>query len=485
MKNSIASAVLIATALTACGGGGGEAQDENASGAIVSSNSNTNSSSTGDGYYSITATPNQSSIPNLICAGGEGQLALYNGKLIGWAAGYGINVDVSDTGNIDSYYNVGGAAAGTFRGTINSQSGNGQWADDSSPCSGSWSATKIVFPAASGQSYTLSAGSFPPSLKIRFLPNNDTSQSCTSMSGYVNTNGRVSTGSSGVTYNGYALATQGYRVDVRLRLNPDSGSVDGSLAYDPLGVQGTFIGDMYFADTARTYSQTSTGANSVCTGVWHVATVNSDFPAVGVDNNTNTSSQTEPGTSGSGNTDRSTSIPYCQEASDRILASVNPGMTPAQVLAAVGKPLRIDGSYGTDWYYGRYSYPSVEFGYANQTSTTVEGYDANDQYCSNIYAQDNSLIANANSLIANPTRTDYTNEVPTCQDAATRILAWVSPGMTPAQVRKLVGKPVEIDGSYGTDWDYGNYGVQVEFGYVNQTISTVEGYSVQNYSICQ
>jgi len=52
--------------------------------------------------------------------------------------------------------------------------------------------------------------------------------------------------------------------------------------------------------------------------------------------------------------------------------------------------------------------------------------------------------------------TDYTNQVPTCQEAGDRILRLVRVGMHESEVLRLVGKPRHVSGSSGSDiyWGY-------------------------------
>ncbi len=487
---------------TACGGGGtgnesptaghltNDAESQATSNAIPSNNTSNRLT----GYYSIVATPSQQTITgstNYFCNSGVGEFAVYEGRVSGWASGYGISASVNNTGSINGHYTVGSTPSGSFIGSVNGQTGNGTFADSSSPCGGTWTATKISYPATSnGTTFTLTPNNYPASLKFKFVPTSTSSNNavaCETSIGVIDTDGRVSIGSSGVTYNGYAKTTQGYRTDVQLKLNPDSGAVEGTFEYDPLGIYGSIVGDLYYGEVERTYSNGSSSANAGCNGTWMVTTVDRNFSEVPADTNTNTNTNTNnvPVSPPTTSINHSNSIPYCHQASERIIASVNPGMTAQQVLEAVGKPLRITGLYGTDWAYNTYSTPSIDFGYSNGTISTVEGYDADDIYCASNYTRDNSLIAAANSLALNTPIADYTNEVPTCLDAATRILAYIQHGMTPAQVRQKVGKPLEINGLYGTDWQYGSYGISVDFGYSGGTIATVEGYSVTNHSSCQ
>jgi outer membrane protein assembly factor BamE (lipoprotein component of BamABCDE complex) len=99
---------------------------------------------------------------------------------------------------------------------------------------------------------------------------------------------------------------------------------------------------------------------------------------------------------------------------------------------------------------------------------------------------DDALIESANNLALLDPGSNHTNEIPTCIDAATRILAFVQPGMTPEQVRQKVGRPTEIDDLYGTDWSYGDSSsVTVNFSYENAAISMVQGYSAHGHASCQ
>lgn len=494
--------LLMLAILVGCGGGSDGANDSNDEGMVTGNIQNDSSSGTGNtvsdggggltGYYNFVATPQQQSVGlEVFCAGGEGQVAVYNGRFVGWADFYGINASVSNTGNVSGAYTAGSATAGSLSGSIGSSSGSGTWNDGDSPCNGTWTATRIEIPLPSSGLFTLTPGVFPAALKVGFTPAISSSTdgtACPSSSGYITTDGRVSSTSLGVTYNGYAQTTQGYRLDVSLKLNPDSGAVEGTFEYDPLNIAGTFDGDLYFEDTQRTYADRNFSATVGCKGTWAVTTIDQNLATqeasaiqdVGTTGN-------EGGDSGA---DYSSSIPYCQQASDRILANINPGMTPEQVLATVGKPFTISGLYGSDWRYTLYSIPSIDFAYSGSPRqlTTVEGYDSDDRYCSSVTDEENSLIANANSLAVSADVADYSNEIPTCTDAAVRILAKVFPGMSPGQVRAAVGKPVEISGLYGSNWRYSQNGtITVEFAYTGtpRVITTVEGYSVSYYSNCQ
>ena len=49
---------------------------------------------------------------------------------------------------------------------------------------------------------------------------------------------------------------------------------------------------------------------------------------------------------------------------------------------------------------------------------------------------------------------DLTNTTLSCVESGLRIQAYLELGMTPDEVRSLIGKPIEINGS-GTNWEYG------------------------------
>jgi len=159
--------------------------------------------------------------------------------------------------------------------------------------------------------------------------------------------------------------------------------------------------------------------------------------------------------------------PFCVEAGARIQSSVEIGMTPEDVRSLVGKPLEIDVS-GTFWEYGRGgSVPEVRFG-----ATLIDGalapgvvteWDTNINSCDN---DEDAFIEAANALALEPPGADRTDVVPSCVDAGIRVQAYVELGMTPAEVRSLVGKPVEI-GISGTLWDYGQGGSVPEVRFSN------------------
>lgn len=153
-------------------------------------------------------------------------------------------------------------------------------------------------------------------------------------------------------------------------------------------------------------------------------------------------------------------IPSCTEAGNRIQASIEIGMSPAQVRSLVGRPLN-SGVSGDRWGYGRGSFtPEIIFQAilveGALMAGPVTGYDSDvsgcDYYQSDI---DFPLIEAANSLAIQNDIPDFTTETPTCLDAGIRVSALVENGMTPEEVRKLVGKPIEIS-LLGTHWDYGD-----------------------------
>lgn len=142
-------------------------------------------------------------------------------------------------------------------------------------------------------------------------------------------------------------------------------------------------------------------------------------------------------------------------------------MTPVEVRSLVGKPLEIDVS-GTFWEYGwGGSVPEVRFSAALVDGALSPGvvseWDTNTDSCDN---DEDAFIEAAYALALEAPGSDRTDEVPLCVDAGIRIQAYVELGMTPAEVRSLVGKPVEI-GLSGTLWDYGQGGSVAEVRFTN------------------
>lgn len=168
----------------------------------------------------------------------------------------------------------------------------------------------------------------------------------------------------------------------------------------------------------------------------------------------------------------SNQIPTCEIAGERMLSTLEIGMTELQVLASVGRPLGT-GPSGNSWEYGRLGDPSVRFQPllvdGALVNGSVQGYDTDTSRCDYYQSEkDIPLIEAANSLALSTTQSDFTNEVPTCFDAGVRISALIQFDMTPDQVRSVVGKPVEVDG-LGSHWEYGDGTFTPEIWY-NSTI---------------
>ena len=149
----------------------------------------------------------------------------------------------------------------------------------------------------------------------------------------------------------------------------------------------------------------------------------------------------------------SNQTPFCQQAEARVRESVTLGMSPKEVRAVVGKPLKI--FVGTIWSYGRGVFtPEVTFtpGATIQDSiqAQVTGWDLRSNSCDN---EADAFIEAANALALEGPGADHTNDVLSCLDAGLRIQAFVEVGMTEAEVLALVGKPVRIFA--GSIWDYG------------------------------
>lgn len=174
-------------------------------------------------------------------------------------------------------------------------------------------------------------------------------------------------------------------------------------------------------------------------------------------------------------------LPACEEAGGRIQSSVEIGMTEAQVLSVVGRPLDT-GPSGDRWKYGRLGDPSVKFQPfyldGRLVNGPVSGYDVDPTRCNYYQAEkDVPLREAANSLLTQSSNSDFSSETPTCFDAGVRVTALVNLGMTPTEVRSLVGKPVEVS-IVGTIWDYGDgtftpevwFGSTIENGALTPTV---------------
>lgn len=171
----------------------------------------------------------------------------------------------------------------------------------------------------------------------------------------------------------------------------------------------------------------------------------------------------------------------CEEAGDRIRSSIELGMSEAQVLSLVGRPLDT-GPSGDRWRYGRLGTPSVKFQplflNGHLVNGPVSGFDTDNTRCDYHEAEkDVPLREAANSLLTQTSNADFTNETPTCFDAGVRVTALIKQGLTSTEVRSLIGKPVEVSIG-GTIWDYGDgtatpevwFGSTIENGVLAPTI---------------
>ncbi len=164
----------------------------------------------------------------------------------------------------------------------------------------------------------------------------------------------------------------------------------------------------------------------------------------------------------------SNSLPTCSEAALRISESIEVGMSSSEVRALVGRPRHI----GLGWKFGtnsRFNFgPRVTF---DASSELLSGFDIDSRNCD---GSENAFIESANSLILTQDTTDYSDEIPTCFDAATRIAARVNPGMAEADVRRLVGKPNTVS---TLSWEYGESGRSSTVSITTREPHVVTGYS--------
>lgn len=163
--------------------------------------------------------------------------------------------------------------------------------------------------------------------------------------------------------------------------------------------------------------------------------------------------------------DRVVLTAYCTDAGVAIRDSIELGMTPEQVLEIVGKPIETSAS-GTYWDYGRSGRtPEIQFNAVMAggvlAPSAVADYDTDTRGCGE---REIAFVDAANALALEGPLGDNTNEIPTCFDAGIRIQAFVTYGMSPEDVRRIVGKPIETSAS-GTYWDYSEYssGPEVNF----------------------
>ncbi|MFK7997651.1 MAG: hypothetical protein AB8B87_26225 [Granulosicoccus sp.] len=518
---------LILVLLASCGGSGGsessiasstvnnQLNNSGENGPINDAEDQANPSSAGgsltkllDGNFDLIATATDSSIALELslgsCANYKGRVSIYNGKLFGWFDGnYRVNANIATDGALKADVLSGTSRRGGVIGTFSSSGGNGTW-EISGTCRGNWTAIrKPTTQLLVGEAFTLDEGEFPAMLRVRFTPSKSHSQAqvlCSSSEGIVDTTGYANTYDSEIHYNGYALTTTGYRLDIDIDIDTDTGEIDGRYKYDPLGIDGAFVGDIYYAETQRLYASTNQSYDNGCQGIWHVTAADVEFPTrptteiadsevIDTEDNENADADAD---ADANDVDipvfigqvHSSEIPGCKQAKERILLNVNPLMSQSDVLATVGRPMTIDGIYGTKWNYGK---ASIDFSYAEGKATVVEGYNAGTIECADT-PDDIQLIELANQMASQLPSVDYTDEVPSCYDAATRIVAWVLPDMNQNQIRRLVGKPLSIGGIYGTKWEYGDSGITVRFRYDRTegipVATVVEGYVIRNISLC-
>ncbi len=515
---------ITALIISGCGGGSDTAtsiqqQDENSAvtpdtttSEPLEPDNETNSSGPSDsfaegsvtGNYLLTATPTNQVNPFLDCSVVPGAVSVYNGEIIGFIDTFlSVNGAVSPSGQVTASATSFGTVIASIGGQLDNQSGSGTY-QQTGLCSGNWAMQKIDFEQPSHeQPFTLSDDKLPVALRVRFTPSsvfNENEVECTSAEGIIHTNGLIGTLDNELDYDGYAETSAGYRSDIDFSIDTDSGEMEGSYRYDPLGIIGDFDGDAFFSATPRRYSSRLTSYDNGCEGDWEFTVVDipfldrpapiddqaeqpdaqdlatedeatdeetADQPEVANDPQLETTddngANAELVTEEPPNSPESISnagfynvTPYCLEAGQRIQQSIEIGMTVQQVREIVGKPLNTSG-YGTFWDYSTRSsgIPEISF---QATITdgrlgpgTVSGFDSDTSRCDN---RDDALIEAANALALEPQLEDRTLETPTCTDAGIRIQAYAEPGMTPGEVRSIVGKPIKTDAS-GTFWDYG------------------------------
>jgi|GEM_PF-2567593 len=545
-----------ALTLAACSGGGSDSAmpDEqqqqnddtvetpsnptnNPSDTVNDTNTPTSSDSFSEGFlrgnFRLTATATTQSNPLLDCSVTPGAVSVYNGEIIGFIDGYlDVNGTVSSSGQVTGSANSSGTTTASLTGQLSNAGGSGTW-NQTGLCSGNWNMQPMDFnQPGDGEAFTLSDDQFPAALRIRFSPNATFSENeveCTSSVGIVHTNGRVGASDKELDYKGYTETSAGYRSDIDLSIDTDSGEVDGAYRYDPLGISGDFDGDAYFAGTPRTYTSRNYSYDNGCVGDWEMTVVDIPFPdrpAVTneaatesdatqsdgadddiVDDSTTDDAQasndqtedinnpdvpTEAETPSNETVDSSDQeqsnepttnttagfynvTPYCVEAGQRIQQSIEIGMTVQQVREIVGKPMSTSG-HGTFWDYSRRSStPEIRFQAVltggDLQAGTVSDYDSDTSGCNNSY---DALIEAANALALETPGIDRTLETPTCRDAGIRIQAYLEFGMSPTEVRRIVGKPIETAVA-GTFWDYGRRSSNPDVRF--NPVSTAQGLS--------
>lgn len=485
------------------------------------------------GNFHLTATATTQSNPLLDCSVTPGAVSVYNGEIIGFIDGYlDVNGTVSSSGQVTGSANSSGTTTASLTGQLSNAGGSGTW-NQTGLCSGNWTMQPMDFnQPGDGEAFTLSDDQFPAALRIRFSPKATFSENeveCTSSVGIVHTNGRVGSSDKELDYKGYTETSAGYRSDIDFSIDTDSGEVDGAYRYDPLGISGDFDGDAFFSGTTRTYTSRNFSYDNGCEGDWEMTVVDILFPdrpastnepatdsdaiqADGTDDDIVDDSTTEDSQPSNAQTDDNNAsdvpteaetpsnetvdstvqglinapitnttvgyynvTPYCVEAGQRIQQSIEIGMTVQQVREIVGKPLSTS-VYGTFWDYSRRSStPEIRFQAAVTRgvlqASTVSDYDSDTSGCNNSY---DALIEAANALTLETPGVDRTLETPNCRDAGIRIQAYVEFGMSPDEVRRIVGKPVETT-AVGTYWDYGRRSSNPEVRF--NPVSTAQGLS--------
>lgn len=283
---NIILSLLIGTFVSACGGGGGSGSPSvstvNSSGTNASINSEALTSGSSDtslvagsggllGDYILTATSNDSSSNPLVdCSVTPGRITVYEGTIVGYVDGYlTVSGTVDNRGNVEAQAVSGSTQIASLNGRINENSGSGTW-NQPGLCAGDWQVERVVYPSTStDEIFVLPVDNFPAALFVRFNSDVEFStegNACTDAEGVVETNSYIGSSDKEIDYRGYATTTVGYRWDVDISIYTDSGEVEGTYKYDPLGIYGSLDGDAYFAVTDRPYSAGYGSNDSGCTG---------------------------------------------------------------------------------------------------------------------------------------------------------------------------------------------------------------------------
>ena len=227
------------------------------------------------GNYAITFSSKLHNSANPDCNFSSGTVALYDGLITGLVNGH-----VDNSGQVSGSANSHSSLAAAISGHINSKGGSGMWQQDGS-CSGTWDMQRINYEQpASAESFTFSPDQIPAALRVRFTPYtpfNKNDVSCASSEGVVNSNGITDSSTDMVAYSGHALTSDGYTSNIHLSISAHSGDVSGSYSYDPLGINGSFTGNAYFAGTPRTYHSGKLSHDNGCEGLWEITVVDIPF----------------------------------------------------------------------------------------------------------------------------------------------------------------------------------------------------------------